>query len=329
MINSYHISSLSKLGVVVTIIGYRSQGESVIVRIVDRNNNGKTLYCLVVDCYCLKKINKTSELLAKYGVQHVDLLCWTHPHLDHAKGLNVVLERYCDATTKYLIPQYFLNNKSNDIVVINNKDELAFIDEIFKQNKKTQASVNPISVCDGEFNLVADFDVFDYSEKIHVKIQALTPIASILSQYAHSGEKANDINQLSITLFLLVGDYGLLLGGDTVEPHLSCINPSRLENCHFVKIPHHGSATSKNLLDLLPDDIHFAGTTVYHIRGNLPDKSLIQEYKKKKNCKVFCTSDYMKKKSQVYGYVECDIDLFGNQNIIYNVNCVNGAKELK
>ena len=72
MVRQLNLSHPSNLHAVITIIGYRSQGESVIFRIVD---GIETKYCLVVDSYKLKQRNVTLEfLIDKYNVSI--LICY-------------------------------------------------------------------------------------------------------------------------------------------------------------------------------------------------------------------------------------------------------------
>lgn len=319
------LKDIAKLHIVVTLIGYRSQGESIIVRLVESD---VTLYCLVVDCYSLRKRNITVELLRSYHVSHINLLCWSHPHLDHSKGLDDLLYGFCDKSTEYLIPVYF-NNGSNDIVTISNKDEKKIVDAIFLQNAKTQTSVTGVSVKAMNFNQITNFKLSDFSNSIPFTIKALTPISSRLEQYAHESRRDVGINELSICLLVEIGDYKMLFSSDAVDEHIENINPDYLEGCRFVKIPHHGSKTSLSLLEVLPGQFDVAGVTGYHLRGDLPMREeVVERYKNEKKCKVFCTSGYEKKNSPLYGYIEYDINLFEKDFVNYQINCVNGAEML-
>lgn len=316
------LKNIANLHIVVTLIGYRSQGESIIVRLVEGD---VTLYSLVVDCYSLHKRNITVELLRSYHVSHINLLCWSHPHLDHSKGLDDILYGFCDNSTEYILPVYF-NNGSNDIVTINNKGEKKFIDAIFLQNAKTKTSVTGISVKAMNFNQIENLKLCDFSNSIPFTIKALTPISSRLEQYAHEDRHDVSINELSICLLVEIGDYKMLFSSDVTDEHIDNINPDILDGCRFVKIPHHGSKSSLSLLDVLPEELDVAGVTVYHLRGDLPlREEVIEKYKNEKNCKVFCTSGYEKKNSPLYGYIEYDINLFENDFVNYKINCVNGA----
>lgn len=324
------LSRIKDFRVVVTLIGYRSQGESIIIRFVDENKakNDSTLYCIVIDCYKLHRRNITKEFLSEYGVDHVDMLCWTHPHLDHSKGLEELLAEYCDINTEYLIPPHFLNIP-NDIVTINNKLEKKIVDDIFEQNTRTNANVTCVSVKAQNYNRIKYLSLqsLDYSG-IPVIIKALTPISGILDKYAHDGINNANINELSVSLLVQVGEYHLFFGADAIDLHLMQIDPDILSNCRFVKIPHHGSDTSLELLNLLPPTLDIAGTTVYHVKGDLPLEEEVIRLYKEKGAHVFCSSGYKKQLSPIYGVVEYSINIFEKEEIEYNIKCLNGAKEL-
>lgn len=84
-------------------------------------------------------------------------------------------------------------------------------------------------------------------------------------------------NELSISFIIDIDGYYLYFGGDTMNGHIDAINPAYLEQCRFVKIPHHSSDTSTNLLSYLPQEIDTACTTIFSAH-KLPKKLVLQEY---------------------------------------------------
>jgi beta-lactamase superfamily II metal-dependent hydrolase len=323
VVRQLNLSHPSNLHAVITIIGYRSQGESVIFRIVD---GIETKYCLVVDSYKLKQRNVTLEfLIDKYNVSHIDMLCWSHPHIDHSKGLSELIERLCGEKTEYILPAHFYNQPGIDLVTIQNKEEKVTIDEIFNINSKTKLVATSVEVKTGSHNQLECFTLVCAGlEPIPVGIFALTPISSILGDYVVSKKHNIDPNELSISLLIDINGYKIFLGADTIRTHIAQIDTSMLEGCKFVKIPHHGSSTSLDLLNYLPVSIDAACTTVYHLKGDLPEKSVIDRYKTKGP--VFCTGDYLRN-NRHSGAVEFDV-LFDEENIEYRVVCYNAAKML-
>lgn len=323
MVRQLNLSHPNNLRVVITIIGYRAQGESVIFRIVD---GVETKYCLVVDCYKLKKRNVTLEFLEdKYKVSHIDMLCWSHPHIDHSRGLVELMERLCREKTEYVLPAHFYNKPNTDLITIRDKGEKVTIDEIFKINTMTKLSTTNVEVKAKNYNQLEYFSMVCAGiESIPVGIYALTPISSILGAHITSGVHNLDPNELSVSLLIDINGYKIFLGSDTIKNHISEMDISMLEGCKFVKIPHHGSSTSEELLNYLPAALDMACTTVYHIKRDLPEKSVIDRYKDKGS--VFCTGDY-RKCHRHSGVVEFEIS-FNSEHVEYNVVCYNTAKQL-
>ena len=93
---------------------------------------------------------------------------------------------------------------------------------------------------------------------------------------------------MSISFTIRFGDLGFFFGGDAENMAIREIDPDRLEDLCFVKIPHHGSDTS----DILPTKINshqnedepfmISVTTGYH-KGNsdLPLTNVLDLYKDK------------------------------------------------
>lgn len=323
MVTRLSLSHPDNLRVVVTIIGYRSQGESVIFRVVDGDT---TKYCLVVDCYKLKGRNVTTEFLRdKYQVSHINMLCWSHPHIDHSRGLAELMTDFCDDKTEYILPAHFYNMPGVDLVTIRDKQEKDTVDEIFRVNQRTKLSATNVEVKAQNFNQLESFSLLSPGmEPIPVGIYALTPISSILGNSVKKGEHDLNPNDLSVSLLIDVAGYRLFLGADAIAKHIAEMDTSMLDGCKFVKIPHHGSSTSEELLRYLPSSIDISCSTVYHIKGDLPEKGMIDRYKERGQ--VYCTGDYVKK-NRHSGVVEFEIAL-NRKEIEYSITCYNTAKEL-
>ena len=148
----------------------------------------------------------------------------------------------------------------------------------------------------------------------------VTPISSILANYVKKGNHNVNKNELSISFIIDIDGYYLYFGGDTMNGHIDAINPAYLEQCRFVKIPHHSSDTSTNLLSYLPQEIDTACTTIFSAH-KLPKKLVLQEY-----CnigKVFSTGSDNNKKYN-YGVVEYEYD-FSKEEAEMNVKLHGNA----
>lgn len=317
--------SISDLKVRIFVIGYEGVGESNVIFLMD---DDAVRYAMVIDSYLIKReknspaINKTIDLLKEYGVSRLDVLCWTHPHDDHSKGMVKLLRHYCDAETVVIYPA-FIENNSSDIVKLPRVSKTT-VDCFLAANRAHQASVNPIEVIRNQFNSVDEFTVVNPyidEERRDVCIEVITPIASFLETYVNN-KLCLDPNELSISLVLKIDGYGFFFGGDTTNKHINNARKKSMGCCRFVKIPHHGSSTAGDLLNYLPGTMDAACTTLFQRgKSDLPDLDVVGRYKQ--FCPVHATANKKSRSTNRYGIVtyiydfsfnfpELQIELSGN-----------------
>lgn len=305
--NTFYISDLRLL---VFVIGYARMGESIVLLMM---NKDKCYYSAVIDSYQYRRerrgpfINKAVDILEEYHVERIDLLCWTHPHDDHSKGITTVLKKYCDEETNVLYPMYMENNEA-DIVKLKKVSREA-VHKVLADNRAGKYKANPIGVIEGHYNNVDEFEVvnpFDEDEVRKVNIDVTTPISNKLTSYVNEAT-CSDPNELSITLILDIDGYGFYFGGDTTNEHIEASNKPRMSKCRFVKIPHHASKTADRLLKYLPvDELDAVCTTVFKWgRSKLPDKEVVKAYQRYFP-HVYTTNKEMRKSG--YGIIEYDYD---------------------
>ena len=317
--NSYRSSTdsfdVTRFNVKGIVIGYGLYGESTLILLMDDDT---VFYSIVIDSYHYKNekikdgpfINKTIDLLIKYEVKRLDVLCWTHPHDDHSKGISRLIKNYCDSDTKILYPMYLQDNEK-DIAKYGNASKQN-LESILRVNREHKGLATPVGVADNGDNNVDEFNVIDlYSNDIvaTVKIDALTPISSMLTEYVNNG-LTNDPNELSISLVVDINGYGLYFGGDTTNKHINHSKKLVLRRCRFVKIPHHSSKTAKDLVNYLPQTLDGACTTVFRWgKSKLPEKDVVAKYKPF-GTEVYSTNKDLKE-NVPYGIIEYDYDFTG------------------
>lgn len=307
--DSFDVSSFH---VKVIVIGYACYGESTLVLLM---NSDVVFYSMVIDSYHYKSdkikhgpyINKTIDLLRHYHVERIDVLCWTHPHDDHSRGIPRLIKKYCDDDTKVLYPMYLQNNQT-DIVKYGTTSKQN-IDYILEKNKLHKILATPIGVAvKGEDN-IDEFNLRDYySSEItaRVRIDALTPISSVLTEYVN-GSLCNDPNELSISFVVDVNGYAMYFGGDTKSKHINLSKTLKMARCRFVKIPHHASPTAADLTNYLPHELDAVCTTVFKWgKSKLPDQKILDRYRNY-NSEMYSTNKDMRNLHQ-YGIVEYDGD---------------------
>lgn len=314
------ITSFANLRVKIFIVGYKNQGESIVVLFIDINDKKRPVkYSIVMDCFKYQKQNITDEILRRYSVDTISMLCWTHPDLDHSLGIDALIKKYCKESTQILLPEHFYNIPS-DIVTIRNKELKGAVDKIFDLNRLKKRTASNISVTYSGYNEIKSLKFVGVDRNVLVSVNAVTPISSILSEHVISGRHDIDKNELSISFIIDIEGYYLYFGGDAKNNHIDAINPAFLEQCRFVKIPHHSSLSSTNLINYLPPQIDTACTTIFS-RHNLPNNIVLQEYCNMGS--VFSTGGENNKRYN-YGVVEYEYD-FSKENVGLIVNLHGNA----
>ena len=325
--NSFEVSDFH---VKIMVIGYGCCGESTLILLMDGE---LVFYSIVIDSYHYKEnrsnfkalINKTADILEEYNVGRLDILCWTHPHDDQSKGIPRLISKYCDDATWVVFPLYLQNNPA-DIVKygVVSKCNLRFI---YLKNKEHKALATPIGIPDYGVSIIDDFqikDVYSSSVVACIKVGAITPISSRLSEFVNASF-CSDPNELSVSIVVDINGYGLFLGSDTKNNHIERANDEIMKRCRFVKIPHHSSPTAIKLTEHLPAELDAVCTTVFKWgKTSLPNNNVLRKYRQFKvdiysTNKAICSSIYP------YGIVEYDYDFSQGIPIVSATSSGNGG----
>lgn len=308
------------------MIGYSSQGESIIVLFHRKGNPFPVYFTMVIDSFAVGRgknyVNKTIEILRSYHVGKINLLCWTHPDKDHTKGLDDILEEFCDEHTSINIP-YGIEGLEGDHIDYNIGD--AHRIQYMLKLGKTKATLNPITVIQQGRSSIYEFDIADDSGLIPVVIEALSPFGAELmkrkAEYQHTNKKIYK-NDFSIALTMKVGRYAFNFCSDIVNEAINYIRKQPFSNCIFIKIPHHSSSSTQELVKHLPmrdesenhsmPNFTLACTTVFTGK-DLPDFDVVGDYLEKKHI-VHCTGS-AKAYNVNYGVVRYIFDLFDKREV--------------
>lgn len=278
---SFHIC-LDDFVVQVHVIGYRTQGESIVILFKE---GGRTLYSIVIDSYCIGEepdvINKTKELLDNNEVKKLSMLIMTHPHEDHILGMEGLVTSYCDKNTRFYYPSHSFDIEDGIVQLKETeKDVLRLVRE---KNKIVNTFSNPIGVPAGgdtTLSTVYLYDDDDAEEKrpVPIEIVALTPINSVND--AKRSNKHLDPNDLSISIVINILEYYLFFGADTTNAHISKLSGNTMAAVKFVKIPHHASDTADRLLSYFSQgQLDYACSTSFYVgQSNLPKRDVLNLY---------------------------------------------------
>ena len=303
---------VSNFHIKIIVIGYGCYGESTLVLMMDGD---AVFYSIVIDSYHYKNdkikdgpfINKAIDILKEHHVDRIDVLCWTHPHEDHSKGITKLIKKFCDGDTKVMFPMYLQSNRT-DIIKYGATSKIN-IEYILEKTREYTIRANPIGVADKGENNIDEFNIRNYYNSeitTNVRIDALTPISSVLTEYVNDS-LCSDPNELSISFVIEVNGYGMYFGGDTNNKHINLSKTLKVARCRFVKIPHHTSPTAADLTNYLPHELDAVCTTVF-IWGKtkLPNPIVVDRYRKF-NVDIYSTNKDLRGRNQ-YGIIEYDGD---------------------
>lgn len=316
-----YISDLTQLKVLVYLIGYFDQGESVIILL--QNGEGKVLYSLVVDSYEVDGINKTTEILDAMGAKPIDVLCWTHPDADHSIGPEKIIAGFCNKKSQVLLPYGLVEGvKIKDL-----GDVAPVIKQVFDLGNQMRKPVCSVAAHLKQYNLISRFSLIDgFDRELSVTIRALAPNNEyILDKIVSKGEVEK--NDLSVVLVIDIGPYRFLLTGDAEKMMINKMSPKDYQDPIWVKIPHHSSTSSANLVDFLLSGNStqvLSGTTMKKASA-LPHPDVIGLYK------GFCaqvnaTGSLLIEPTERYGMVTYCFDLFGTKTV--RIHCDGNAVKL-
>lgn len=288
MNNKYFLSK--DLFLEIDLIGYKKQGESVIISLKSSENN--YLWTAVIDSFKRNNENITVKNLEEMGYgdnKKIDLLMITHPDLDHIKDIETIINNYTDETTKYLMPDFF-NSNVNETIDIKKIKKL--IQEKYLEHSSGLLNNIFYNKVINEPNLKWKWVGSD--NKTHMlKVESYLPTDSIMtmSRYANNQHK----NEYSLFVNVIVDNVNFVFTGDCVDYSLSLLNVEDLDkmrNTLYFKIPHHGSENTTMFNKFIDnDDIGLISSSACAFRENVTNKSVLEYYCMKSPDLVSLTCD--------------------------------------
>lgn len=299
-------------------IGYASEGESSLF--ILHTAAGNILYSLVIDCY-EKNSKETDRILSEWHLEErVNLIVWTHPHDDHSIGMDRIIEKYSNKSTKICTANVLTGGQKYS------KECQKIVSYLHLLNKGKESiyrkKIN--SLC--HFPEILDRIEFNGENVIKkVEILCIAPF-SYLGGMQGLNKKPN-INQMGIACIVKVllnsECVNFMFAGDMDHATIEALNNEAEEEnipriYNYIKIPHHGSADAKNMIEFLSTSgekkSEYATTSVFKDK-KLPVMNVLQRYKKVAE-EVACTSDVENEK---YGTGIIHLD--------YNLNDLSVKKE--
>ena len=301
------------------IIGYKHQGEAIVFFV---KADGKVQFAGAVDSYNDRGKNITEEILTENNIKSLDFICWTHPDLDHSKGMKEIIDKYASSNTNIWIPE------GVEAGEINCSDEVRKLFSYLKNEMLLgSADYRVYSASDKKDMLFYGPSIcFRHLFKEYpIYIVSYSPNSSRLRVQSYGDRYIK--NEKSIFCMIQIGQVKVGLTGDIENPTISCL-PREVFNqdYHILKIPHHGSESSRLFTEKLAANCNIACSTVYRIgNSKLPIESVLKAYNSRSR-NVLCTGKLSsKKENEQYGIITINTDIL---NLSYSYDLSGNAEEI-
>jgi beta-lactamase superfamily II metal-dependent hydrolase len=289
---------MDRLGIHVINAGV---GESIIVEIPGGGWG-------VVDCYASvlddPSSNPTITFLRKRNIKELEFFCLTHPHGDHYRGLNQLLNyldklryfwrfgAFTDRDLKGVLLKYFkaLGIETRHSWLIEEANELTYafgkIDDMQKEGKIARQFAL------SDFKHIYPLPI-DEEQTPEFQIASIAPSTDMIHPYQQAIAKCFDEqgrligrvlmqrhNDVSVALRLQYGKSRVILGGDVEAANwvdtIKTISSSGLR-AHAVKVSHHGSITgyTPDLWDHFSRDTQPHAVVTPYRRFGLPKRAAL------------------------------------------------------
>lgn len=329
MVNELNEFVFKSLTLDVFIIGYKAQGESIVLIV---KLDGVISYSCVIDCFEYNNINKTIQILSSLNIKNVDIVCWTHPDIDHSIGLINVLSKYANKYTTVIVPENIHFCKKN--VDYNTSVDSTFdlIDKYIWSKKRSTFHIrtaSELTLIESKTYLFGEINYPFFILSVSPNSQLITK--RLLETEVNPNKKLKN-NDYSIALRVKFGKFELFFGGDIENININMmkryLNDYIPSSFNLLKIPHHTSNSSKNMLYLLDKTkkSDMCCSTVFR-PCNLPDSKLIDSYRL--YSKQFLCTGFADRRMDSFEYgcihIKYDIlhgkssieELCGNANIVF------------
>ncbi len=283
------LETLENLKIEVHVIGYKTEGESIIFLISDTKLN-VNYYCGIVDFYENKDENLIKEFLTFLKIDKFDFCCWTHPHYDHCKGFDRIFQDNLikNETIFYLPEGIYRTNLDIINPATEGIDFMKTINNLFSKNK----NLGSLSVVKSEKIRNITMKKFKtVTESIDLSIDVVSPYSEQIRMDLDGNHKKKEPNIYSIGFILSFGkNFKIFLSGDMEDETLELLNKKCFDGVKIIKAPHHGSEGTKKIIQHIKemDKKPYVVSTVYRRRKELPTPLMVSDYKN--HCEKFiCT----------------------------------------
>ena len=273
------VSSFDNVFIEIYTIGFPQEGESILSVLKDGD---KILLSFLMDSYKIGNVVPVLNIAKQIQLEHLDWFFWTHPDEDHSVGIEETLQTL-DGThqTQICLPSGLNKNLSLSQVA---RSALDFIMKNYNSGTK-YSKAEFISTAEkwGLPSWSINFKEQISEREMPCKFTMLAPNSSVVQRLDFSDKPR--FNDFSLVLSVSWNTYTFLYTGDIPNRGIRLLNENNLRNILYLKIPHHGSSSSNNMVNR----ILFKGTgeeravSTINKTNNLPENDVLQSYKEKIN----------------------------------------------
>ena len=262
-------------------IGYSSEGESslFILHTLDK----KVLYSVVIDCY-EENCNETDRILEQWNLKgKVNLIIWSHPHEDHSLGMIDIIEKYSNDTTKICTANVFADYKQYTLKC---QKIIEYLNSLNKGKHCTsRRKIIPLH----HFPDLIDKVEFNGKNIIRrIEVICIAPFSYLGGMQGVN--KTRDINQMGVACIIKVlleeRNVNFMFAADMDNASIELLNEESYDEgiptvYNYIKIPHHGSKKTTNMIDFLnqmEEKSEYASTSIFKSKG-LPVSEVMEKYK--------------------------------------------------
>ena len=250
---------------------------------------------------CIDGYNHADTILNHLGVKKIDAFVWTHPDIDHSKGIPPFLDKYdIAAETRIFVPEWI---SDNIITTDEAKNALNYIFEKYNHNRRYD--IGYVSLNKGEYRQLMKFRINLKGSSHHVDytFTFILPNADVVARRSNTGGDVL-LNDYSIFYIVTFNGQNYLFCGDLSKQNVQFIKEEWLEDVVFIKIPHHGSKNLDNFRGKLISvgASNVIGTCTTFKPKQLPNEGVLKSYKDISRA-IYCTGKNEDAPSHSYGCV--------------------------
>lgn len=298
MVAPAKVDNFDNLQLRIRTLGYPSAGESIMISLMDKE---RVLCNVLIDSY--QSDNYHYWLTNLPEDTRIDAFIWTHPDEDHSLGVDKLLAQF-DPEHKASI---FLPTSLTRALLVNNKKNasLPCYDYLKKHyNRGINYKWKEVSLTDEEgIRFCYKRQVIDRenTDMVTFRLGFMLPNGAIVNRRIDKSKmNSGEMNDLSLFCVAELNKVRYIFSGDLAEINIQFLDEDYLNNCRFVKIPHHGSKDPIKLVDKITPLLSSPTHSVTTVFGDThPYDEVLKEYAKKFDA-VFSTG----RGEHLYGLVD-------------------------